>query len=386
MSAMMAERWVTVVAIVLVGTAHAGWSEDTLRITIPGRSEFTVVQRLNREGVDAVKKQQIEKAARLFYKAYLFDPADPFTLNNLGYISELQGNLDRARRFYSLAAEQGCKADIDRSNAKQLEGKPMQYAFENLQDIPMRVNRMNVDAMTLLSEHQGFEAVSLLRKALALDAMNPFTLNNLGVADESIGDYSGALASYTSAAAIHSAKRVAITQDRTWRGRSVSVMAAASARRLVDRMKKMDITERNAAMLTLRGVSATNRNEWLVARQDFLDAYSLDPFSAFSLNNRGFVAEMDGDLETAQDFYEKARQASGSDDRIGLATQLLSEGKKLSSIAATNNLEVNRELEIYSQKRHQETGPIELTPRGNVPGDSSAPMTKPTSKDIPPLR
>ena len=262
----------------------------------------------------------------------------------------------------------------------------MQYAFENLQDIPMRVNRMNVDAMTLLSEHQGFEAVSLLRKALALDAMNPFTLNNLGVADESIGDYSGALASYTSAAAIHSAKRVAITQDRTWRGRSVSVMAAASARRLVDRMKKMDITERNAAMLTLRGVSATNRNEWLVARQDFLDAYSLDPFSAFSLNNRGFVAEMDGDLETAQDFYEKARQASGSDDRIGLATQLLSEGKKLSSIAATNNLEVNRELEIYSQKRHQETGPIELTPRGNVPGDSSAPMTKPTSKDIPPLR
>jgi hypothetical protein len=32
--------------------------------------------------------------------------------------------------------------------------------------------------------------------------------------------------------------------------------------------------------------------------------------SAFSLNNRGYVAEMDGDLETAQFFYGKARKAA----------------------------------------------------------------------------
>ena len=57
-------------------------------------------------------------------------------------------------------------------------------------------------------------------------------------------------------------------------------------------------------MLTLRGVSATNQNDWSTAKQDFLQAYSLDSDSAFSLNNLGYVAEKDGDLETAQ-FYTR---------------------------------------------------------------------------------
>jgi len=41
--------------------------------------------------VDAVRKRNYEKAESLFYKAYLLVPDDPFTLNNLGYISELKG-------------------------------------------------------------------------------------------------------------------------------------------------------------------------------------------------------------------------------------------------------------------------------------------------------
>ena len=101
------------------------WAGDGLRITLPRRTQLTPVQRLNREGVDAVKKHDYERAGVLFYRAYLYDPTDPFTLNNLGYVSELQGELDRARRFYDLALKQSSTADIDRSNAKGLEGKPM---------------------------------------------------------------------------------------------------------------------------------------------------------------------------------------------------------------------------------------------------------------------
>jgi hypothetical protein len=48
-----------------------------LRITIPKRSQLTPVQRLNREGVEAIKKNHFDKAKALFYKAYLFDPGDP---------------------------------------------------------------------------------------------------------------------------------------------------------------------------------------------------------------------------------------------------------------------------------------------------------------------
>jgi len=356
-----------------------------LKITIPKRSQLTRVQRLNREGVDAVRTQQYEKAAALFYKAYLYDPADPFTLNNLGYISELQGELDRAHKFYALAAEQGSNANIERSSAKRLEGKPMQQAFESLQDTPMQVNRMNVDAMELLSEDRGIEAISLLHDALALDPRNPFTLNNIGVADETVGDYNSALQSYGAAAESHSTEVVVVTLDRSWRGKSVSAMAAASAQRLGDRMKKMKSAEVSAAMFDLRGVSATNHNDPVAARQDFLHAYLLDPASAFSLNNRGYVAEMDGDLETAQFFYDKARKADDSNARVGLATLSSAEGKKLSAVATESDLQVDGALGKYSQERRRETAPIELILRNKAAGgDSSEQPAKSSTSNVPP--
>jgi Flp pilus assembly protein TadD len=376
--------FVSIGVIAISGTP--AWAGDVLTIKIPRHSELTPVQKLNREGVEAVKKLDYEKAAALFYKAYLYDPSDPFTLNNLGYISELQGELERAHKFYALASEQGCNANIDMSNAKKLEGKPMQAAFESLQDLPMRVNRMNVDAIDLLEQSRGFEAVALLHKALALDPQNPFTLNNLGVADETIGDFDNALKSYDASAQLHSTDQVVITLDAAWRGKGVSATAAASEKRLEDRLKKMNGAEEHAVLFTLRGVTATNQNNWLAARESFLQAYSLDPGSAFSLNNRGFVAEMDGDLETAEFFYDKARRAGDSNARVGLATQHLAEGKRLTTVATESDHQVGGELDQYSQERRRQTGPIELTPRGAATDrDSTASPEKPSSPDVQPL-
>ena len=48
----------------------------------------------------------------------------------------------------------------------------------------MRVNRLNLEAVNLLSEGRNFEATGLLQQALSLDPQDPFTLNNLGAADE----------------------------------------------------------------------------------------------------------------------------------------------------------------------------------------------------------
>lgn len=360
-------KLVALISIIVCSGSLVAWARDGLAITIPKRSALTPVQRLNREGVDAVKKNQYEKAEALFYKAYLYDPADPFTLNNLGYIFEVQGELDRARKFYTLASKQGCNANIDRSNAKQLEGKPMNYAFESLQDIPMRVNRMNVDAMALLSASRDFEAATLLKKALSLDPLNPFTTNNLAVAYEAIGDYGNALKEYGAAADLRSSEPIVVTINRSWRGRPVSDMAAESARLLQERIKTMDPAEVHAAMFAILGVSATNQNDWLAAKRDFLEAYSLDPASAFSLNNRGFVAEKDGDLETAQFYYGKARKADDSKSRIGLATDRSAEGKRLSVVATESNYKVDGEIDKYSQDRRRLTDPIELIPRDSVP-------------------
>jgi hypothetical protein len=51
-----------------LGTQIAA-ARDGLKINIPRRSELTPVQKLNREGVDAVRKNQFDKAGALFYKA-----------------------------------------------------------------------------------------------------------------------------------------------------------------------------------------------------------------------------------------------------------------------------------------------------------------------------
>jgi Flp pilus assembly protein TadD len=356
-----------IAAALAASGSHGAWARDGRTITFPMRSQMSLVQRLNREGVEAVKKHNYEKAESLFYKAYLYDPADPFTLNNLGYISELEGQLDRAHKFYALAAEQGCDADIDLSNAKRLEGRPMKSALVDLQDTSMRVNRMNVNAMQLLSQDRGFEAAALLRQTLPLDPQNPFTLNNLGVADEAIGDYQGALKYYNAAASARSQEPAEVTLDRASRGTPVSRLANESARRLEKRMRQSEMAQSGADMLTVHGVFAANQNDWVTARQDFLRAYSLDPRSAFSLNNLGYVAEKDGDLETAEFFYQRARKADNSEARIGFATQSSAQGKKLSFVAQDSNLKVDSALDEYSRERRREGGPIELTPRDNAP-------------------
>jgi Flp pilus assembly protein TadD len=319
-----------------------------------------------------VQKRQYEKAEALFLKAYLYDPADPFTLNNLGYIAELQGKLDRALRFYQLASQQGSGAAIDRSNTKQLEGRPLEDALNGVKDGPMRVNHINVQAIGLLSENRNSEASQLLQQALTMDSRNPFTLNNLGVADEAAGNYEDALKYFDEAAALHSSEPVVVTLDRTWRGKPVSEMAAESARKLEKLLKATDSAEAQAALLTVRGVSATNRNDWQSARRDFLKAYSLDPNSAFSLNNLGYVSERDGDLETAQFFYMKAQQAGDANARVGLATASSAEGEHVNVIAGDSDQKVGGELERYKQaRRAQPAGDVELERRDGTPVENT---------------
>lgn len=373
-------------AAVMVVIAYLRWNvagaqrAHDLTITIPRHSELTYVQRLNREGVVAVKRHDYGKAAELFYKAYLYDPADPFTLNNLGYISELQGQLDRADKFYKLASQQGSTASIDLSNVKHLEGKPMNTAFTDLKESPMRVNQINVEAMHLLSENQGNEAVALLEQARSLDQQNLYTLNNLGVAEESIGDYSGAFRYYAAAADSGSADPIVLTPDSSWQGKSVSDLARANIQRLQGRMQGTGSATTSADMLNLRGVLAENQNDWATARQDFLKAYSLDPTNAFSLNNRAYVAERDGDLESAQFFYEKAGKAAGANLRVERATKSAAVGKPLFQVAMDSDQKVDGALDVYSRERRQEQAPVELTPR-----DNATPETQPSSTGPPTL-
>jgi Flp pilus assembly protein TadD len=352
--------------ILCIALVHAQ-DQKTLKISIPRGSQLTPVQRLNRDGVDAVRKQQYEKAEGLFYKAYLYDPSDPFTLNNLGYIAELQGQLDRAQRFYKLASEQGTDAFVDVSNEKQLQGKRMSYALDSLKDLPMRINRMNFDAMTLLSQNRGYEAENLLQAALKMDPQNAFTMNNLGVANEAVGDYDQAMRYYNDSASARSTEPAVVTLAGAWRGKPVSQMAEANAQRLEQRMQDLNNNQAKSALLASRGVAAINRNDWKTARQDFIQAYTLNPYSAFSLNNAGYVAEHDGDVETAEFFYSKAQQADDAHTAVGSATHHGWEGNALVAVADRNDQETEEKLDQEREIRHRQTGPIQLLHRDGTP-------------------
>ena len=373
---------VTLAACIAACDASAS---DGHTINIPLPSRLTPVQRLNRDGVESIQKGNYKRAEELFNKAYLYDPSDPFTLNNLGYIAELEGQLESARKFYSLASEQSSNANIDRSSAKTLKGKPMRTALVDLQDVPMRVNRMNIDAMHLLSEGRGFEAIALLKHAQSLDTQNPFTANNLGFASEAIGDLEGALTYYRAAANSHSTEVATITFDQSWRGKTVGQMAGASAERVEKRLRTIGQVEERAVMLTVRGVFSMNQNDWAEAKADFMNAYALDPTSAFTINNRAYVAEKDGDLETAQYYYAKARNAGDATAKVGLATDLRAEGKQLSAVAIESNDKVDAALDVYSERQHGQKGPVELTPRGDsLPAPVPAPATPPAVRPAEP--
>lgn len=369
---------------IAVGLAAPNLQAGDLKINIPRGSITTPVQRLNQEGVQAVRKHQYEKAETLFYKAYLYDPGDPFTLNNLGYISELQGQIDRAETFYRMASQQASDAAIDRASSRKLKGKPMIDAVNGMNDASIRINRDNVEAIRLLSKGRAPEAEQVLQRALALDSHNPFTLNNLGVTKEEEGDLQGAYNYYTSVANSHSEAPVIVTLNSGWRGKLVSKMAEDSARKVTKLMQETQTPQAQAGLFSLRGVSAINRNDWKDAASDFKQAYSLDPEDAFAINNAGYLAEMQGDFETAQFFYNKARTAQGSDFRVGVATRASAEGTKLFQVATDNGDQIDSRIAQARALRRMQGGPIELMRRDNTPVDENQPAMQPQAVPQPP--
>ncbi len=360
----------------LMGTAGIRALAHDLRIVIPRRSRLTPVQRLNRDGVKAIRHHHYQKAEALFYQAYLYDPSDPFTLNNLGYVSELRGELANAETFYKLAGEQSCDAVIAVSSQEQLRGKPMMAALNDLHDLPMRIDRSNLEAVELLSQNHPFEARSLLQQTLPLDPQNPFTLNNLGVAEEATGNFDSALHYYDEAAATGSKEPLVVALNATWRGKPVSQAAADSARALRLRIRHTNMGLERARMLAFLGVSSANQNDWTSAEQDFQQAFRLDPYSAFSLNNRAYLAEREGDLETAQYYYAQAMRAGDTGARVGLATRTAAEGQPLGSVAYGSESAVDGEISNYSQQRRETQGPVKLIPRSKN-NSGTQPQTEP---------
>jgi Flp pilus assembly protein TadD len=356
-----------------------------LKVPIPQRSISTPSPKLNREGVAQLKHGHEKKAKQLFYKAYLLDPEDPFTLNNLGYVAELEGDANRALRYYALAARQHTDAIIDQSNAAALKGKPLDEAFRQMQDADRQVSKINEQAIVMLQEGQVLEARNLLQSALPKYPNDPFLLNNLGYTLESLGDNQGAMRSYSAAASLHSTKRVIVTPRAKWRGKPISEVAAGNAAGLSEQIARGEGVEATTARLNLRGVAALNDNHPAVARQFFLEAYQQDARNAFTLNNLGYVSELAGDQESAEMYYEAARTGQDASAKVSYSTRREAEGQKIDKLANGNQLDVEATIKATQEVRRREPGPVQLQRRNPVSNQHDATPVPPIGMRAPAL-
>jgi Flp pilus assembly protein TadD len=352
-----------------------------LKIKLPGRSTATPVQHLNREGVQQLKRHHLEKAKKLFLKAYLLDPDDPFTLNNLGYISELEGDADRALRYYELSSKNNSQAIIDQASRPELKGRPLQEAFASLQVPELQSNKANVQAISLLGKFRIAEAEAVLKQALAGSPHNPFTLNNMGYVMEQEGDLQAALRYYSAAASSQSGDTILVAPNPKWRGRSISEVAEENARAVNKEIAQGEDPDAQVARLNLRGVAAINHNDPEAALTFFKKAYRLDPTNAFSINNMGYVAEKEGDRETAQTYYEKARKANDANRKVTYATRRDAEGLRMKEVAQDNQVDVGATMEAIQAARQRGGAPMpQLKHRDNTP------VVEPEVKQAPPLQ
>jgi Flp pilus assembly protein TadD len=349
-------------SLIFSSLLHA--EEKSIRINIPKRSKPTPVQTYNRDGVAAIQKHDYTKAKKLFYKAYLLDPNDPFTLNNLGYVAELEGDVDRAQRFYELAQEQNSQATIDRASLDGVKGKTVAAVAGHAETGGVQLNVLNVEAISLLNKDRVSEADAVLQKALRIDATNPFTLNNMGYTKEKEGELEAALNYYDEAAKRNSDEPVIVTVKKSWRGKPISQIAADNAKKIRGALKTEDTLEARVARLNLRGVSALNRNDRKTALQCFQEAYKLAPEDAFALNNMGYVAELNGDRESADYYYAKAKAADNRDRHVTLATRREDEGKRLVEVANKNDDQAEASITAEQELRRRSGNAPVLHQRG----------------------
>jgi Flp pilus assembly protein TadD len=271
-----------------------------------------------------------------------------------------------------LAARDQTNALIDKSSQAALKGKPLDEALRQVQNSDQEVSKINERAIVLGQQGRVFEALNLLNSALTRHPNDPFLLNNLGYAREGIGDLDGALRCYSAAASLHSTRRVVVTPRVKWRGRPISEVAADNAVAISQQIARGEGVEAATARLNLRGVAALNSNNPTEARQFFLQAYQREADNAFTLNNLGYVAELAGDRESAQMYYQAARSGRDANARVSYATRPDAEGQKIDKLADANQADVEATLKAVQEAKRRANRPIELKQREPLAGNEEA--------------
>jgi tetratricopeptide (TPR) repeat protein len=277
----------------------------------------------------------------------------------------LEGDIERAQRYYDQAKANTSDAVVDRSTEEQLEGKAVALVAGHTEQGPLKLNEMNSQAVSLLGKDRAPEADVVLQAALKLDPRNPFTLNNMGFAKEKEGELEEAIKYYNQAAMTGSREPVVVTLNKDWRGKPIHEIASRNAQKARTELEKSEDIGAKVARLDLRGVSAMNRNERKRARDYFQQAYKLDPSNSFTINNMGYLAELEGDKETAEYYYGRAHNAEHAGAKVAVSTRPEVEGHPVGQVAQQSNDLVESRIQADVAAKRRSGVPPALRTRDN---------------------
>jgi hypothetical protein len=97
----------------------------------------------------------------------------------------------------------------------------------------------------------------------------------------------------------------------------------------------------------------------------------------------GYVAELEGDRETASFFYAKALDAHNSSVRVATATRKEVEGQKLGAVANINDQAVDAAERTQQELRRRQGVSPALLRRDNTPVIDPAPQQPPEAPQSP---
>ena len=149
------------------------------------------VNELNSEALGLLNRDRAPEADVVLQAALKIDPKNPFTLNNMGFAKEKEGELESAIRYYDSSAATGSREPIVIAFNKSWRGKPIsEVAQQNAdksrkelsknQDMQARVARLNLRGVSAMNRNDRKAARDSFEQAYKMDPKNSFALNNMG--------------------------------------------------------------------------------------------------------------------------------------------------------------------------------------------------------------
>ena len=83
---------------------------------IAGGCTYSQSAKKQSEGIDALVQGDVEKFKAEVRSAYQMDPDDPYAMNNMGVVYELEGNREKAIEMYKKAAQNAGDLSVKKSS------------------------------------------------------------------------------------------------------------------------------------------------------------------------------------------------------------------------------------------------------------------------------